>query len=142
MSDLTAATGNEADRHFPPIAWLSSLALGLVVIGGIVMASYAPRLAPLKAATALLVAAIVLLLGAVGLLFRIPEFAWARFLKVFKWSLLAYIIEAGMIEFVFVKDQMRGSSLLIVTLMLVVFATSVPVTIAFTTARYAEVGDE
>jgi len=141
MSDITAAPESEVDRHLPPIAWLSSLALGLVVIGGIIMASYAPRVAPLKFAIALLVAAMVLLLSAVGLLVRIPEFAWAKFLKVFKWSLLAYIVEAGMIEFAFVKDQMRGSSLLIVTLMLVVFATSVPVTIAFTTARYAEVGD-
>ncbi len=142
MSNVTVTTGSEADRHVPPIAWLSSLALGLVVVGGIIMASYAPRLAPLKLATALVVAAMVLLLSAVGLLVRIPEFAWARFLKVFKWSLLAYILEAGMIEFAFVKDQMRGSSLVIVTLMLVVFATSVPVTIAFTTARYAEVGDK
>ena len=43
-----------------------------------------------------------------------------------------------MIEFAFVHDHTRGSSLVIVTLMLVIFASSVPTTIAFTVARFAE----
>jgi len=142
MSDHTNAPAPVADRPYPPIAWLTTGALGFVVIGGIIMASYSPRVAPLKTATALLVAGAVLLLGAVGLLLRIGEFAWSRFFKVFKWALLAYVIEAGMIEFAFLKDQLRGTSLLIVTLMLVVFATSVPITIAFTTARYADLDED
>jgi len=43
-----------------------------------------------------------------------------------------------MIEFAFVRDQTRGASLLICTCMLVVFTLSVPTTIAFTVARYAQ----
>jgi Tfp pilus assembly protein PilX len=43
-----------------------------------------------------------------------------------------------MIEFAFVRDHTRGASLFIVTCMLVIFALSVPTTIAFTTARFAD----
>jgi hypothetical protein len=122
----------------PPVAWLSSAALVLVIVGGIVLASYAPRSAPLEFVTALLSVAIALMVVAAGLLVRIKEFGWATFAVVFKWALLAYVVVAGMIEFAFVHDRTRGSSLILVTLMLVVFALSVPTTIAFTTARFVD----
>ena len=102
------------------------------------LASYAPRIAPLGFATALLCGAVVLLVLAGILLARINEFAWATFVSVFKWALLAYVITSGMIEFAFVRDHTRGSSLMLVTLMLVVFALSVPTTIAFTVARFVD----
>jgi hypothetical protein len=122
----------------PPVGWLSTGALGLVVVGGILLASYAPRVAPLGVATALLCVAVVLLLAAGVLLARIQDFAWGTFANVFKWALLAYVITSGMIEFAFVHDHTRGSSLVLVTLMLGVFALSVPTTIAFTVARFAD----
>ena len=134
----SSSSVDTGDRPVPPIGWLSSGALGLVIVGGILLASYAPRVAPLGFATALLCGAIILLVVAAGLLFRIKGFAWATFGVVFKWSLLAYVITAGMIEFAFVHDHTRGSSLVIVTMMLVVFALSVPTTIAFTVARFAD----
>jgi len=126
------------DRSMPPIGWLSTCALGLVVVGGIMLASYAPRVAPLGVATALLCGAIVLLLIAGVLLARIKDFAWETFANVFKWALLAYFITAGMIEFAFVRDHTRGSSLVLVSMMLVVFALSVPTIIAFTVARFVD----
>ena len=126
------------DRFSPPIAWLSSGALALVVVGGILMASYAPRRPPLGIAAALLSVAVVLLFSVLILLVRLKDFAWTTFAMVFKWALLAYVIEAGMIEFSFVRNHATGSALVIVTGMLVVFGLSVPTTIAFTTARYAE----
>ena len=58
--------------------------------------------------------------------------------RVFHWALLAYVISAGMIEFAFVRDHTRGAPLVVVSCLLVVFATSVPTTIAVTTARYAD----
>jgi len=137
VTDSPSAVGT-GERPVPPIAWLSSGALGFVIVGGIILASYAPRAAPLGLATALLSVAIALLVVAAALLFRIKEFAWATFGVVFKWALLAYVIVSGMIEFAFVHDHTRGPSLVIVTLMLTVFALSVPTTIAFTTARYVE----
>lgn len=138
MSVAGPATHNGADQAVPPVGWLSTGALCLVIVGGILLASYAPRVAPLGAPVALLCAGLVLMAAAATLLARIREFAWSTFTTVFKWALLAYAITAGMIEFAFVHDHTRGSSLVVVTLMLVVFATSVPTTIAFTVARYAE----
>lgn len=126
------------ERRFPPVAALATGALAAVVVGGIVMASYAPRRAPLALAGALLALGVVLLVVAVTLLRRIKDFAWATFVKVFKWGLLAYVIEAALIEFAFVRNHTSGSSLDIVSGMLVIFGVSVPVTIAFTVARYAD----
>lgn len=126
------------ERAYPPVPWMTSIALGFVVIGGIVMAAYAPRHPPMGVATALLVAGLLCLGVAGAMMTRLGPFAWATFAKVFKWALLAYVVQGGMIEFVFVHDHTRGAPLVVVTLMLVVFATSVPTTIAFTTARHAD----
>ena len=132
------ASSNAVDRPYPPVAWCSTIALGFVVVGGILMASYAPRVAPLGLATALLVGGVVSMGAVVVLLSRVGPFAWSKFVTVFKWALLAYVVAAGMIEFAFVRDHMSGTPLVIVTLMLVIFALSVPTNIAFTVARYAE----
>lgn len=134
----SAAPPRSGDRPVPPIGWLTTSALGLVVVGGILMASYAPREAPFPVATALLCLAAVVMIVVGVLLFRLRDFAWATFATVFKWAILSYVIAAGMIEFAFVHDHTRGSSLVVVSLMLVIFALSVPTTIAFTVARYAD----
>lgn len=128
----------ETYRPVPPVGWLTGGALLLVVIGGIYMASYAPRSAPLAVAAALMAAGVVLMIAAGFVLRSARDFAWRTFRKVFKWALLAYVISAAMIEFAFVRDDMRGTPLLVVSVMLVVFASSVPATIAFTVARFAD----
>jgi hypothetical protein len=136
--DNAATTSNMVDRPYPPVAWLSTGALCLVIIGGIFLASYAPRVAPRAVTVSLLVGGGVLLAASLATLARIQVFSWSTFVKVFKWALLAYVITSGMIEFAFVRDHTRGSSLVIVSLMLLIFAVSVPITIAFTVARYAD----
>ncbi len=135
MSDAASAN---VDRPFPPVAWLTTGALALVVVGGIVMASYAPRRAPLGLVAVLLGLAVVLLVTVVVIFARVRDFAWSTFALVFKWALLAYVVEAGMIEFSFIRNHTSGSSLALVSGMLVVFGVSVPTTIAFTAARFAE----
>ncbi len=126
-----------SERSFPPVAWLSTGALALVVAGGIVMASYAPRRPPLAIPTVLLAVAVLALATAWVLLVRHRGFNWGMFRRVFRWALLAYVISSGMIEFAFVRDHTRGAPLVVVSGLLVIFATSVPTTIAVTTARYA-----
>jgi len=135
---VSTAVTPTGDRRFPPVAWLSTGALVAVIVGGILMASYAPRKAPLGVTAGLLGLAVLLLLAIVVIFSRLRDFAWPTFTKVFKWALLAYIVEAGMIEFSFVRNHTSGTSLEIVTGMLVVFAVCVPTTIAFTVARYAD----
>lgn len=132
------AKWEETYRPVPPVGWMTGGALLLVVIGGVYMASYAPRTAPLAVATALMAGGVGLMIGAGVALGRARDFAWRTFRKVFKWAFLAYAISAAMIEFAFVRDQMRGTSLLVISVMLAVFASSVPATIAFTVARFAD----
>jgi hypothetical protein len=124
-------------RRFPPIALLTVGSLALIVIGGILMASYVPRQPPLATPTALTAASAVLALISGFLLSRLEQFAWPRFFLAFRWALLAYVISAGMIGFAFVRDHTRGTPLALVIVMLVIFAVDVPLVIAFTVARYS-----
>ena len=71
------------------------------------------------------------------ILTRITDFARHRFMQVAGWSLLAYAVIGGMIEYAFIFDHTRGAQLVILTLMLVLFVINVPILIGFTVARYA-----
>lgn len=124
-------------RRLPPIAELTVCSLALVVIGGILMASYVPRQPPLAVPATLTAVSGVLVLTSGFLLSRLEQFAWPRFFLAFRWALLAYVISAAMIGFAFVRDHTRGAPLALVIVMLVIFALDVPVVIAFTVARYS-----
>ena len=65
-------------------------------------------------------------------------FPWRRFWQVARWSLLAYGITAGLIEWVFLRNDLSGGPLVVLTLSLVVYAVHVPMLIGFTVARYYE----
>jgi hypothetical protein len=124
-------------RRFPPVAALTVGSLALIVVGGILMASYVPRRPPLGVPTALAAVSAALALASVFLLARLEQFAWDRFFLVFRWGLLAYAVSAGMIGFAFIRDHTRGAPLALVLVMLVIYALDVPVVIAFTVARYS-----
>jgi hypothetical protein len=126
-------------RRLPPVAEIAVAAMALIIIGGITLASRLPRPAPLPLLVALLAAAAVLVLADVVLLARLREFAWPVFFLVAKWSLLAYSVMYGVLEFTFVYDHVAGSTLVVLTLMLVVIAVDVPMLFGFSVARYAEV---
>ena len=125
-------------RRLPPIAEIAVAAMGLIIVGGITLASRLPRPAPLPLLVALLAAAAVLVLIDVVLLVRLRDFAWPVFLLVAKWSLVAYAVMYGILEFTFIYDHVPGSTLLVLTLMLVVIAVDVPLLFGFSVARYAE----
>ena len=138
MSGDPAATAlPTARRRLPPVDVLAVVSLALVVIGGILMASYVPRRPPLGIPAAVAAVSAALLLACAVLLFRLRQFVWDRFFVVFRWALLAYTISAGMIGFAFVRNHTRGAPLALVTVMLVIFALDVPVIIAFTVARFS-----
>ena len=71
-----------------------------------------------------------------ALLSRVRPFAWGTFFLVARWALLAYVVIAGLLGFVFVYDHTRGATLVVLVLTLVVFALDVPTIVAFTVARY------
>jgi hypothetical protein len=111
--------------------------LALIVAGGIYLSAHLPQHVPLGPAVALLAASAVLLVGNIVALSRVRDFAWDRFFSVARWSLLAYVVIAGMILYAFLEDHIRGGTLVILTLSLVVFAVHVPMLVGFTVARYA-----
>ena len=112
--------------------------LSLIVAGGIYLSAHLPRQVPIGPAVALLVASALLLAVNIFLLSRVRGFAWDRFFEVGKWSLLAYAVIAGIIEYVFLRNHLRGDALIVLTLSLVVFAVHVPMLVGFTVARYAD----
>jgi hypothetical protein len=124
------------ERRLPPVTQLGMLSLALIVAGGIYLSAHLPQHVPLAPAAILLGLSALLLAGNLVALARVDGFAWDRFLGVAKWALLAYAITAGLIEFAFVRNDVTGGALVVLTLSLVVYAVHVPVLIGFTVARY------
>ena len=126
------------ERPLPPVTQLAMLSLSLIVIGGIYLSAHLPKHVPLGPAVALLAASALLLVINVILLSRVPDFDWDRFFQVARWSMLAYLVIAGVILYAFLQDHVRGGTLVVLTLSLVVFAIHVPTLVGFTVARYSE----
>jgi hypothetical protein len=137
-SSTTDAAITTAPSSFPPVTQLTITSLALVVIGGIVMAGNFPTAPSLVLPVTLLAGSAVLWAASILLLSRHPGFAWALFFRVARWALLAYAVIAGMIEYAFVHNHASGAPLLVLSLMLVMFALIVPLSIGFTVARFQE----
>jgi hypothetical protein len=125
-----------SERKFPPFTEVGMFSLALIVIGGIYLSAHIPQHVPLGLPTALLIASALLVAFNLFTLTRVPDFAWGRFFQVGKWALAAYLVTAGLIEYAFLRNHLRGGPLVILTLSLLVYAVQVPAMIAFTVARY------
>ncbi len=142
MSTAPAGLRPEIDEvdarqaHLPPVARLATLTLALVVSGGIYMASNYSHSSTLIPAVVLAVAGAVVLVVNVLLLSRVRPFAWDVFYQVFGWALLAYLVIAGILEFVFIFDHTPNKQLTLFSAMLLLFAVNVPLLLAFSVARY------
>jgi len=126
------------ERPLPPIQQIAVAVLALIVTGGIYTAAHLPRHVPQGPTIALLAAAVVLLAVNISLLARIESFAWRAFRLVSGWVFVAYLVVAGMLEYVFLYDHTRGSQLVILTAMLVVFAVDIPILLGFSVARFQD----
>ena len=91
---------------------------------------------PIGPSLGLLIAAGAVLVVNVILIARFRPFAWKSFFLVGRWTSLAYFVIAGMLEFIFVFDHTSGSTLVLITLSLVVFAIDIPLLLSFSVARY------
>ena len=120
----------------PPVTEVSVAALLLVVIGGIDLASHLPAHVSLGLPFALLAVAGLLLAANVILLSRVRIFAWRTFFRVAGWALLAYVVIAGMLEYIFLYDHTSGGALAVLSLSLLVYAVDIPLLLAFSVARY------
>jgi hypothetical protein len=127
-----------SERHLPPVTELAMVSLALIVAGGIYLSAHIPQHVPLGPAVVLLALSALLLAANLAALARIKDFPWQRFFEVAKWSLLAYLVIAGMIEYAFLQNHLSGGPLIVLTLSLVVFAVHVPTLVGFTVARFYE----
>jgi peptidoglycan/LPS O-acetylase OafA/YrhL len=127
-----------SERKLPPFTEVAMASLALIVAGGIYLSSHIPKHVPLTPAVILLALSALLMVGNLASLARAREFAWDRFFEVGKWSLLAYLVIAGLIENAFLQNHVKGGTLVVLTLSLVVFAIHVPALVGFTVARYYE----
>lgn len=125
-----------AEQKMPPVTQVGMVSLGLIVAGGIYLTANISEPVSLTPAIVLLALSSLLLVANVFSLTRVEGFAWGRFFAVGKWSLLAYLVIAGLIEYAFVINDVSGGILIVLTLSLVVFALQVPLLIGFTVARY------
>ncbi|HVC38473.1 MAG TPA: hypothetical protein VNH20_00665 [Candidatus Dormibacteraeota bacterium] len=125
-------------RPLPPITETAVGSIALVIAGGIYLASYLPRQAPLLIPTVLIGLGGGLLLAAVAQLGGLRQFAWERFYQVSGWALVAYAVIAGMIEFVLLVDHTRGTLLILLTVVLVIFALDIPIILGFSVARHQD----
>ncbi|MBV8710529.1 MAG: hypothetical protein JOY56_02040 [Solirubrobacterales bacterium] len=129
------------ERSLPPVTQLAMVSLALIVAGGIYLSAHLPRHVPLGPAVALLAASALLLLANVIALARVRDFAWDRFFQVARWSMLGYLVIAGLILYAFLKDNIHGGALVVLTLSLAVFSVHVPMLVGFTVARFADRAD-
>ncbi len=124
------------EPRYPPVTQLAMASLALIVAGGIYLSAHIPEQVPLAPAVGLLAASATLLVINMTLLSRVREFDWARFFQVGKWSLLAYLVIGGMIEYVFLRNHLRGGALVVLTISVAIFAIHVPMLVGFTVARF------
>jgi hypothetical protein len=129
------------EPKYPPVTELAMVSLGLIVAGGIYLSAHLPEHVSLTPAIVLLAASALLLVVNLVLLSRVRQFDWPRFYEVAKWSLLAYVVIAGMIEYVFLRNHLKGGPLVVLTLSLVIFAVHVPALVGFTVARFHDSAD-
>ena len=125
--------------ELPPVARLATLTLVLIVSGGVYMASQVGHRATLVPPVVLAIAAALVLVCNVVLLARITQFAWDKFFQVTKWTLVAYMVIAGILEFVFIFDHTPAKQLWLFSVMLAMFAVDVPLLLGFSVARWQPV---
>jgi len=95
-----------------------------------------PQPVSLALSIALLALAAAIMIVNLVVLSRLRDFAWDTFFVVGRWSLLAYLVIAGMLEYAFVLDGTPGTTLALLTASLVIYAIDIPLLFAFSVARY------
>jgi hypothetical protein len=140
MAAEQAATARvvPGDGRLPPVQQLAVLSIVLIIIGGIDMAGHLPRHAPTGPVLGLLAGAAAVWLVNATLLARVKPFNWRVFRQVASWAALGYVVITGMLEYIFILDHTRGTQLLIITGMLIVFAANIPMLLGFSVARFQE----
>ena len=128
-------------RRLPPVTELAMGSMALIVAAGIYLSAHLPQQVPLTPAVILLALSALLMAANMLALWRVEDFPWGRFFAVAKWSALAYVVIAGLLLYVFLRNHVSGGPLVILALSLLVFAVHVPILLGFTVAQYTEASE-
>lgn len=109
-----------------------------MLAGGVYLAAHLPGHPGLAVPVALVIAGAVATAADTALLSRIRPFAWPAFFLVFRWALLAYLVIAGLLAYVFIHDHTPAATMAVLAATLAVFAVDVPLILAFTVARFQD----
>lgn len=127
------------DTTRSPIRLFAIGSLACAILSAGILAAYAPRPAPLGPSEGFLVASAVLLLACAAGVLRRRNFAWSRFFTVAKYVVLMTVVISAMLEYVFVFDGMRGTALVIMSIVLAITAIDIPILWGFSVARHERV---
>jgi hypothetical protein len=133
---VITASARPAEIRRPPIWECGVAALALVVVSVVYLASYLPGKPSTLPAYVLLSAATILVIAQLVLIGALSSFSRSSFHLVAGWSLAAYVVIGGMIEYVFLRNHTRGEELALLTWALVLFVIDVPLILGFSVARY------
>ena len=129
----------QGDTTHSPIRFFAIGALICAMLSAGIMAAYVTQPAPLGWPAGFLVASGLLLLATVVSLVRRRNFAWGRFFIVAKFVVVMTLAIASMLEYVFVFDGTRGTSLVIGTIVLAIAAIDIPILWGFSVARHERI---
>ena len=133
---MSAVPVRPMDVRRPPIWECGIAALAFVVVSVIYLASYLPGKPNTVPVYVLLAAATLLVVAQLVMIGALSSFSRSSFHAVAGWSLVAYIVIGGMIEYVFLRNQTRGEELALLTWGLALFVVDVPLILGFSVARY------
>jgi len=131
-----AAAARPADIRRPPIWECGVAALVLVVITVVYLAAYLPGKPNTLPAYVLLTAATGLVIAQLVMIGSLDNFSRRSFHVVAGWSLVAYVVIGGMIEYTFLRNHTRGEELALLTWGMLLFVVDVPLILGFSVARY------
>lgn len=136
MTEAALVAEAVEERRLPSVVETGCAGLLLAIAGVIYLAAHVPGHPSLSPAIGLLAAAAAVVAGNAVSLARVRPFAWWMFWKVWRWTMLAYAVIAGMLVYTFVYDRIPSGQLSLLVATLVVFAVDIPVMLAFSVARY------
>lgn len=135
---MSAVPARPADIRRPPIWECGVAALVLVVVSVVYLAAHLPGKPNTIPVYVLLTASTLLIVAQLVLIGSLPSFSRSSFHAVAGWSLVAYIVIGGMIEYVFLRNHTSGEGLALLTWGLALFVLDVPLILGFSVARYQQ----
>lgn len=119
----------------PVVACIVGTIVSCILAAGIIIV-HIPAPAPMWGSIMWVCIAAVLTVATMVLILRKKPFARKRFFTVAKWVFLYILVLTGMGEYVMAFDGMRGETLVVMTIILLLFLVNIPMLWGFSVARH------